>query len=90
MLLVAVDFHWGDFIITMTGCIIGILMLGASMIGFILAPVNAAERVLLGISSLCLIAPSLTSTAVGLLVSAPVLVRQLFAWQRAKQVAAEA
>jgi TRAP-type uncharacterized transport system fused permease subunit len=65
-------------------------MLGASMIGFVVAPVNALERVLLGIASLCLIAPSLTSTAVGLLVAMPVLVRQLLAWQKAKRLAAEA
>lgn len=89
MLLVAVDFSWGDFIVTITGCIIGILMLGTAMIGFIVAPINAAERTLMGLAALCLIAPSLMSTAVGLLIAAPVLIRQVSAWQRARDVVAE-
>lgn len=86
MLLVVPGFTWSAFAITITGCVLGILMLGAAMIGFIVAPVNAGERMLLGLASLCLIAPSLASTGVGLLVALPVLVHQLLLWQRDRRV----
>jgi len=88
MLLVVPGFTWGAFAITITGCVLGILMLGAAMIGFIVAPVNVVERMLLGLASLCLIAPSLASTAVGLLVALPVLVHQMVIWQRARRTPA--
>lgn len=88
MLLILPGFTWSAFAITITGCVLGILMLGAAMIGFIVAPVGAFGRMLLGVASLCLIAPNLVSTGVGLLVALPVLIHQTLIWRRTRSAAA--
>ena len=90
MLIVLPGFTWSAFAMTVIGCIIGIMMLGSAMIGFIITRVNLFERMLLGIGSLCVIAPTMATTAVGLLVASPVLIRQIIVWSRDRKAAAEA
>ncbi len=90
MLLITDGFTWSAFTVTMVGCVLGILMLGTAMIGFVVVRLNGFERVLMGIASLCLIAPSISSTALGLLIASPVLGRQGIVWFRNRRESAAA
>ena len=77
MLIVTDRFSWSDFTITITGCSIGIILLGAALTGYLLAPLNRFARGALAIAALFLIAPGLYSGLVGVLVAGPILVVQL-------------
>ena len=78
MLIVTDGFTWGAFLVTVSGAAIGIGLLGAAFTGFLLAPMAAAERWLLGLASLVFISPGGTSMAIGAVLAAPVLVRQFW------------
>ncbi len=77
MLLVLPGFSWGEFIVTVGGCIVGIVMLSSAFAGWLLAGMSQWERWLIGIASLPVIAPGLTPTLVGLAAGVPVLVSQI-------------
>jgi TRAP transporter 4TM/12TM fusion protein len=82
MLIVTKAFTWGDFVETVAGCIVGIVMLAVAVTGFGLVRLPSWERWLLGIASLLVIAPNRLATLVGLLLAVPVGLRQLAAWRR--------
>jgi TRAP-type uncharacterized transport system fused permease subunit len=77
MLLVLPGFTWGEFIVTVGGCIVGIVMLSSAFAGWMFTNMSQWERWLIGIASLPVIAPGLTPTLVGLAAGAPVLVSQI-------------
>jgi len=77
MLLVLPGFSWAEFIVTVSGCLIGIVMLSAAFAGWLLTHMSAWERWLIGIASIPVIAPGLTPTLVGLAAGTPVLVSQI-------------
>ncbi len=79
MLIVTDGFTWGAFLVTVSGAVIGIGLLGAAFTGFLLAPMIAAERWLLGLASLFFISPGGASMAIGAVLAAPVLGRQIWA-----------
>ncbi len=78
-------FDFTVFSYTASSCILGVVFLSASVVGFFLAPMNLLERVLLAVAGLVLIAPSLQADLVALAIAAPAL-----AWQIARRRAVPA
>ena len=77
LLIVAGDFTWLEFTVTLTGAVMGIALLGAAFTGYMLGPMRVWERWLLGIAALPLVAPGLESMAMGCVLAAPSLLRQV-------------
>ena len=77
MLLVLPGFSWGEFVVTVGGCLVGIVMLSAAFAGWLLTHMSPWERWLIGIASIPVIAPGLTPTLIGLAVGVPALVSQI-------------
>jgi TRAP-type uncharacterized transport system fused permease subunit len=63
---------------------LGIGFLSAAFSGYLLNHLWAAERIVLGIASILMIAPELTSTMVGLALAVPILLRPLVVNRRAR------
>jgi TRAP transporter 4TM/12TM fusion protein len=76
LLLVTKDFTWSAFVLAFGGCALGIICLGAALSRFMLVRTKAWENVLLTVAAFLLIAPEIYSTAIGLLLIVPVLIRQ--------------
>jgi TRAP transporter 4TM/12TM fusion protein len=76
LLLVVPGFTWTDFWIAFIGCTVGVIMLGAALTGYLLGPMPAWQRWLMGIAALLLITPGLGSGLAGALLLAPVLIAQ--------------
>ena len=79
LLLVAKGFTWFDFIVTFTGCVLGITVLAAALSRFFLVEMSRWEQALCIAAALLLIAPGLTVTLIGAALTVPVLLRQLAA-----------
>ena len=82
LLLVAKGFTWPDFIVTFTGCVLGITLLAAALSKFFLVEMRRSEQLLCAAAALLMIAPGLTATLLGLALASPALVRQLHAWHK--------
>ena len=76
LLLVAKGFTWADFAVTFIGCVLGIVALAAALSGYLMAEMKRWERALCAIGALCLIAPGLKISLLGLALMLPVLVSQ--------------
>jgi TRAP transporter 4TM/12TM fusion protein len=76
LLLVAKGFTWADFAVTFIGCVLGIVALAAALSGYFMAEMKRWERALCAIGALCLIAPGLKISLLGLALMLPVLVSQ--------------
>ena len=76
LLLVAKGFTWADFAITFTGCVLGIVALAAALSGYLLTVMKGWERALCAIGALCLIAPGLKISLLGVAIMLPVLIHQ--------------
>ena len=83
LLLVAKGFNWPDFVITFSGCVMGITLLSAALSKYFLVEMKRWERWLFTIGALLMVAPSLTATLVGLVLAAPAGLRQWRAWRLA-------
>ncbi|MDX1605512.1 MAG: TRAP transporter permease, partial [Candidatus Competibacterales bacterium] len=79
MLIVVDGFSWGTFLLTTLTCAVGIVLLGAALTGYLLAPLPRSGRWPLGLGALLLVFPDPEAGLLGLLLSAPVLVLQ---WAR--------
>ncbi len=88
LLLVVDSFTWQEFLIAFTGCVLGVICLGAALTGYMLATMGFAQRVLLGSAALLLIAPGLKTSLIGIVLVIPVLIAQYLAYQRAAMRAA--
>ena len=77
ILIVTQDFTWQAFTLAVTGLLIGIWMLSAAISGWLFAPLWRVERIVLSVSAILLVVPSLTVTVIGLALSAPIFLRQL-------------
>jgi len=88
LLLVAKGFTWYDFIVTFSGCILGITILAAALSRFFLVEMKRWEQGVCIAAALLMVAPSLTATLIGLAMTAPVMLRQLSAWRSARMLAA--
>ncbi len=81
LLLVAKGFTWYDFVVTFTGCVLGITVLAAALSKYFLVEMKRWEQLLCVAAALLLIAPGLTVTLIGVVLAAPVLVSQLARWR---------
>ncbi|MFN9504594.1 MAG: TRAP transporter permease [Rubrivivax sp.] len=79
LLLVAKGFTWPDFIVTFTGCLLGITLLAAALSRFFLVEMTRWEQALCLAGALLLIAPGIWPTLAGALLAVPMLLRQLSA-----------
>lgn len=77
LLLVLKGFTWSDFVITLSGCMIGLVLLSASFSAYLLTNMQKWERWVCAIASLLFIAPGWKSGAVGLAMFIPVFISQL-------------
>ncbi|MBA3516554.1 MAG: TRAP transporter permease [Rhizobiales bacterium] len=75
MLLVVDNFSWEEFALATFGAIVGITVLSAAFSGYLLGPLYWFERLVLGVAAILLVAPELTTTIIGLVLTAPILVR---------------
>ncbi len=82
MLIVTDGFTWSAFFVTVVGCAVGIVVLGAALTGYLLRPMSWPGRWVLGLAALLLVAPGIKSGLVGLAVAAPVLLAQVIAARR--------
>ncbi len=85
LLLVAKGFNWPDFIITFTGCVLGIVVLAAALSKFFLVEMKRWEQLLCFASAVLLIAPGLVITLVGAALALPVLLHQVANWRAAQK-----
>ncbi|PUE13553.1 TRAP transporter permease [Limnohabitans sp. WS1] len=76
LLLVAKGFTWADFAITFTGCVLGIVALAAALSGYLMTVMKGWERALCALGALCLIAPGLKISLLGVAFMLPVLAYQ--------------
>lgn len=77
MLIVTEGFTWQAFLVTVAGCSIGIVFIGAALTGFFISHMTMAERLATFMAAIFFVAPGLKSGAVGLLLLLPVLVVQV-------------
>jgi TRAP transporter 4TM/12TM fusion protein len=81
LLLVAKGFTWESFIITFTGCIMGITLMAVALSKFMLVEMKRWEQLSCLFAALLMIAPSLTATLVGVALVIPMAVNQ---WRRSQ------
>ncbi|MBW1635681.1 MAG: TRAP transporter permease [Deltaproteobacteria bacterium] len=85
ILIVTDGFTWQAFVITVAGCAIGIIFIGAALTGYFLTHMVMIERVVTFIASLLFIAPGIQSGFVGLVLMIPVLISQVMRWNKGKK-----
>ncbi|MEM6482588.1 MAG: TRAP transporter fused permease subunit [Pseudomonadota bacterium] len=71
-----------QFSYTATSCILGVIALSASVVGYWLVPMGTGYRILCAIAGLVFIAPSFQADLVALLIAAPAIVSQVIARTR--------
>jgi len=76
LLLVAKGFTWESFIITFTGCVMGITLMAAALSKFFMVEMKRWEQLSCLFAALLMIAPSLTATIVGVILVIPMMVNQ--------------
>jgi TRAP transporter 4TM/12TM fusion protein len=76
LLLVAKGFTWESFIITFTGCVMGITLMAAALSKFFMVEMKRWEQLSCLFAALLMIAPSLTATLVGVVMVIPMMVNQ--------------
>jgi len=84
MLLVVGEFNMQEFLVASIGCAIGIVMLGAALTGYFVAPINRWQRWLLGAAALLVIAPGVQSGLIGAAMAFPVALLQFTEWNKAR------
>lgn len=77
-------FDLWTFSYTAASCIVGVVSLSASVVGFWLAPMGVVSRVLAALAGLVFVAPSLQADLAALIIAAPVIATQLMALRRAR------
>ena len=88
MLLVLDDyFSWGEFIHTAGTCIIGIIMLGAALVGYFIAPMSMPLRLILAVAAIMMVATSWQANLWSLVLATPVLPSQLKGWRQRQHAA---
>ncbi|MCX7221758.1 MAG: TRAP transporter permease [Burkholderiales bacterium] len=83
LLLVLKGFTWQDFIITLSGCMVGLVLLSAAFSAYFLTGMRTWERWVFAIAALLFIAPGWESGLTGLLLATPAVVTQFMRWRLA-------
>ncbi len=81
ILIVAKGFTLEAFVITFVTCVLGIAMLAAALSNYFLVQMRRWEQISCFAGAICLIAPNMTSAAVGAALVLPMLLRQIRALQ---------
>jgi TRAP transporter 4TM/12TM fusion protein len=89
LLVVTDEFNWPDFIITFSGCALGIIVLGTALTGFMLRPLGWITRGLLVIAAISLVAPGLNSAFIGLGLVLIVVLGQIVSIKNQRALAAQ-
>ncbi|MEN8237242.1 MAG: TRAP transporter permease [Pseudomonadota bacterium] len=76
LLIVVEGFSWSELCLTASACAVGIVLLAGSLTGYMLRPLAWAFRWILAIAALLLVAPGITSDAIGIALAFPVVVYQ--------------
>ncbi|MET4698595.1 TRAP transporter 4TM/12TM fusion protein [Constrictibacter sp. MBR-5] len=76
-------FSWPEYASVTITCLIGIVLLGAALTGYLIAPMGKPLRILLAVGAVLIVAPSMETNLWGLALAAPVLVQQWLGWRRA-------
>jgi TRAP transporter 4TM/12TM fusion protein len=82
MLLVVDGFTWGEFWLATLGAMAGIWVLSAAFSDWLFGPLYALERAALAVAAILLVAPHPIPTVLGVLLVAPIALRQLMGWGR--------
>jgi len=83
LLLVIEDrFSWGEFIHTAGTCIVGIVLLGASLTGYLLCPMSLFWRLWLAVAAIMMVVPDISVNLWAVLVASPVLLLQIIGWRK--------
>ena len=77
LLLIADNFTWNEFAITLTGAMLGIAGIGAAFSGYLITPLSRLERWYIGLVSLLFVTPGLITMGVGLLALSPIFLLQI-------------
>ncbi len=85
MLIVTDGFTWQAFVTTVTGCAIGIVLIGAGLTGYFLSHMSMIERVVTVFAALLFVAPGIKTGLLGSLLMVPVLFVQLTKQRREKK-----
>lgn len=80
-MLVAKGFTWYDFVVTFSGCVLGITILAAALSKYFLVEMKRWEQYLCFAAALLMVAPSLIATLVGLAMTVPMVMRHIAAWR---------
>ena len=73
MLLVLPGFSWSELALTLSTAVLGIVLLGAALTGFLFRPLERLPRAVLGLAALAMISPAPVPTLLGLALAAPVV-----------------
>ena len=84
LLLVTGEFHAVTFAYQFGSCVLGVFLLSAAVVGYLLTPMSVIGRILCAVSGLVMIAPSWQVDLYALLIAAPVFVTQGIARSRAE------
>ncbi len=82
LLLVTDGFTWEAFALAFSGAALGIWVLASAVSSWLFAPLYWFERIVLVFAALLLVAPNLIATVIGLLLVAPIALRQLLSERR--------
>jgi TRAP transporter 4TM/12TM fusion protein len=82
MLVVADGFTWPAFVVTVAGCIVGIIFLGAALTGYLMTHMTWFERTITAIAALLLVVPGIKSGLIGAGLVALVVISQIISRQR--------
>ncbi|MEM7169278.1 MAG: TRAP transporter permease [Pseudomonadota bacterium] len=82
LLVSSTGFNFLEFSYAATSCILGVVALSASVVGFFFAPMAWWERILAAFGGLVAIAPSWQSDLIALAIVAPVILVQVMAKKR--------
>jgi TRAP transporter 4TM/12TM fusion protein len=77
MLIVTEGFTWQQFFLTVGGCTIGIVFIGAALTGYFITNMGRIERAVTSIGALLLVAPGIRSGLIGLALFIPVVINQI-------------
>jgi TRAP transporter 4TM/12TM fusion protein len=82
LLIVAKGFTGYDFVVTFTGCVLGITLLAGALSRFFLVEMTRAEQAMCLVGALLMIAPGLAPTLLGIAIASPVVFRHVVARRR--------
>jgi len=82
LIVSSTGFDFWEFTYTAISCVLGVICLSSSVVGFWLAPMGVISRILAALAGLVFVAPSLSADLIALLIVSPVIISQLITKKR--------